>query len=87
MVSGGGASLVERENRGELTVASGVEKGKFRRIPMLPRHFPAVLFVAALLLSQAVIAPAAPHEDVSDKKDGPPRPKPKPGPREGGDDN
>ncbi len=56
---------------------------------MFPRHLPVVLFVAALLLSQQAITPAATHDDIAGKKDkdDPPRPKPKPGPRGGGDDD
>ncbi len=57
---------------------------------MKNRHFPIALFVAGMLMSQSLYAMAqsAPnYDDIAGKKDSPPRPKPTPGPRDGGDDN
>lgn len=57
---------------------------------MLFHRFPFVLLVAALFLvhSLSAMAASAPrYDDVAGKKDSPPRPKPKPGPREPGDEN
>ena len=58
---------------------------------MKNRHFPIVLFVAGLLLMQSIYATAQAvptYDDIAaGKKDNPPRPKPTPGPRDGGDDN
>ncbi len=52
-------------------------------------RFPLALFIVGLLLTHSVYAMARsipPHDVAADKKD-PPRPKPKPGPRDGGDEN
>lgn len=58
---------------------------------MLFHRFPFALLVATLLLAHSVgaMAQAIPtYNDIAaDKKDSPPRPKPKPGPRDGGDEN
>lgn len=55
---------------------------------MINHRFPfALLFVAALLMSQSFSAMAqstATYDDITGKKDKPPRPKPPIGPRDGG---
>ena len=51
-------------------------------------RLPIALFLAGVVMSSTIYAVAAPVDSplTMDKKDNPPRPKPKPGPRDGGDD-
>jgi len=67
----------------------GASKKNFEVSPM-SRRFPLALAIAfALLLptAHAFADDAAVPDDIAGKKDDPPRPKPKPGPRDGGDDS
>ncbi|BCM91454.1 hypothetical protein IAD21_03327 [Abditibacteriota bacterium] len=56
---------------------------------MKSRRFLLALFVAGICMSgslHAIAAPVTSSDVTAEKKDSPPRPKPTPGPRDGGDE-